>query len=321
MAGGRSAAPLRPRAEPATDPRIAPFLDQLRARSLSPATLRSYRSAVERFLAWCDAEHIDWRSPERRDLRRYIAALGTSGRRATVQQRLAALGTFYRFWVREGSVPRDPLHALARPQRERRLPDVLSTDQVVGLIEVAAAGERRELALRDTALVELLYGAGLRIAELVAIGIDDINLDRGEARVTGKGDKERVVLFGTPCIAALGGYVREARPVLAAHASGRPTTALFLNRNGTPLGERGARARLDSIAKRAGLPEAFHPHTLRHSFATHLLDGGADLRVVQELLGHESLATTQVYTHVSTARLRGLYGAAHPRARRSGGAR
>ena len=111
-----------------------------------------------------------------------------------------------------------------------------------------------------------------------------------------------------------------ARPVLASNVGGRPATSLFLNRNGAPLGERGARARLDEVAKRAGLPAAFHPHTLRHSFATHLLDGGADLRVVQELLGHESLATTQVYTHVSTARLRGLYGAAHPRARRSRGA-
>ena len=321
MAGGRGAAPLPPRAEPATDPRTAPFLEQLRARSLSQATLRSYRSAVERYLAWCDAEHVDWRSPERTDLRRYIAALGTDGRRATVQQRLAALGTFYRFWVREGSVARDPLHVLPRPQRERRLPNVLSTEQVVALIEMAAAGDSPELALRDVALVELLYGAGLRIAELVSLEVGDIDLDRREARVTGKGDKERIVLFGAPCAAALERYAREARPALAESMSGSPSTALFLNRSGAPLGERGARARLDSIAKRAGLPEAFHPHTLRHSFATHLLDGGADLRVVQELLGHESLATTQVYTHVSTARLRGLYGAAHPRARRGSGPR
>jgi site-specific recombinase XerD len=126
-----------------------------------------------------------------------------------------------------------------------------------------------------------------------------------------------VVLFGAPCRAALERYLREGRPDLEPKDAPRSGRALFLNRNGGPLGERGARGRLDAIARRAGLPEAFHPHTLRHSFATHLLDGGADLRVVQELLGHESLGTTQVYTHVSTARLRGLYRSAHPRARRA----
>lgn len=234
-----------------------------------------------------------------------------------MQQRLAALGTFYRFWVREGSISRDPLHALARPQRERRLPDVLSAEQVRHLIETAAAGESSELALRDAALVELLYGAGLRIAEVVALEVGDLDLARCEARVTGKGDKERVALFGSPCAKALARYLREARPTLAGATTRGGAESLFLNRNGAPLGERGARARLDSIATRAGLPAAFHPHTLRHSFATHLLDGGADLRVVQELLGHESLGTTQVYTHVSTARLRGHYRTAHPRARRA----
>jgi len=244
-------------------------MQHLAARTLSVATTRSYRTVVERFLAWSDGEGIDWRQPERADLRRYVARLGDGAQRSTVQQRLAALGTFYRFWVRQGSVPKDPLHALARPQRERRLPDVLSAEQVSRLIDTAAAGEPAAYALRDTALIELLYGAGLRIAEVVSIEVRD--------------------------------------------------PALFLNRNGAPLGERGARARLDATAKRAGLPAGFHPHTLRHSFATHLLDGGADLRVVQELLGHESLGTTQVYTHVSTTRLRGLYASAHPRARRGGG--
>lgn len=321
MSGSRRAAPTPGRATPVADRRIAPFLDHLRARSLSSATIRSYVTVVARFLAWCDAERLDWRAPERSDLRRYIAELGASGSRSTVQQRLAALGTFYRFWVREGSISRDPLHALARPQRERRLPDVLSAEQVRHLIETAAAGESSELALRDVALVELLYGAGLRIAEVVALEVGDLDLDRCEARVTGKGDKERVALFGAPCAKALARYLREARPTLAGTTTRGGAEPLFLNRNGAPLGERGARARLDSIGTRAGLPAAFHPHTLRHSFATHLLDGGADLRVVQELLGHESLGTTQVYTHVSTARLRGHYRTAHPRARRAKGKR
>jgi integrase/recombinase XerC len=289
----------------------------LRARALSAATERSYRTAVERLVAWYDAEGIDWRTPSRADLRRYIALLSEDGERSTVQQRLAALGTFYRFWVRQGSVAKDPLHALARPKREKRLPDVLSQAQVEQLIAQAGIGTSAALALRDTALIELLYGAGLRIAEVVAINVADLQLGRGEVKVTGKGDKQRVALFGAPCRRALESYLSDSRPALAGLA---PTqaSALFLNRNGGALGERGARARLDDIARAAGLPEAFHPHTLRHSFATHLLDGGADLRVVQELLGHESLGTTQVYTHVSTTRLRGLYKSAHPRARRAG---
>lgn len=317
MARGRGPAPVASLSTAVTDPRIAPFIMHLRARALSAATERSYRTAVERLVAWYDAEGIDWRTPSRADLRRYIVLLSEDGERSTVQQRLAALGTFYRFWVRQGSVAKDPLHALARPKREKRLPDVLSQAQVEQLIAQAAIGTSPALALRDTALIELLYGAGLRIAEVVAITLADLQLGRGEVKVTGKGDKQRVALFGAPCIRALESYLSSGRPALAALATSS-TSALFLNRNGGALGERGARARLDDIARAAGLPEAFHPHTLRHSFATHLLDGGADLRVVQELLGHESLGTTQVYTHVSTTRLRGLYKSAHPRARRTG---
>lgn len=317
MARGREPAPVAQRSAAMTDPRIAPFIVHLRARALSAATERSYQTVVERLMVWCDSEGIDWRSPSRADLRRYIALLSEDGERSTVQQRLAALGTFYRFWVRQGSVAKDPLHALARPKREKRLPDVLSTAQVEQLIAQAALGTSRPLSLRDTALIELLYGAGLRIAEVVAIRVADLQLGRGEVKVTGKGEKQRVALFGSPCRRALEAYLAEGRPALAQLAS-QEHSSLFLNRNGEPLGERGARARLDDIARAAGLPEAFHPHTLRHSFATHLLDGGADLRVVQELLGHESLGTTQVYTHVSTARLRGLYASAHPRAKRYG---
>ena len=317
MTRGRESAPAASLSPAVTDPRIAPFIMHLRARALSAATERSYRTAVERLIAWYDAEGINWRSPSRADLRRYIALLSEDGERSTVQQRLAALGTFYRFWVRQGSVAKDPLHALARPKREKRLPDVLTQAQVEQLIAQASIGTSAALALRDTALIELLYGAGLRIAEVVAIGIADLQLSRGEVKVTGKGDKQRVALFGAPCRRALESYLSEGRPALASFAE-TPSAALFLNRNGGALGERGARARLDDIARAAGLPEAFHPHTLRHSFATHLLDGGADLRVVQELLGHESLGTTQVYTHVSTTRLRGLYKTAHPRARRAG---
>ncbi|MDR3544866.1 MAG: tyrosine-type recombinase/integrase, partial [Candidatus Limnocylindrales bacterium] len=177
------------------------------------------------------------------------------------------------------------------------------------------AGLRRALALRDVAIVETAYAAGLRIAELAGLTLENLDLARGELRVVGKGRKERAGLLGRPARAALAGYLAEGRPALLARAgTGAAPTAVFLNAHGAHLGERGMRYRLDAVFARAGAPEGTHPHTLRHSFATHLLDGGADLRVVQELLGHASLATTQVYTHVSPARLRVAYAGAHPRA-------
>jgi site-specific recombinase XerD len=190
---------------------------------------------------------------------------------------------------------------------------------------VDAAGPRAEtavaLAVRDRALVETAYAAGLRISELAAAELASIELRRGEIRVLGKGRKERIGLIGRPAREALTAYLEEGRPLLAAR---RPRgvdepTEIFLNHRGGPLGVRGLRYRLDGLRRRAGLPDGVSPHTLRHSFATHLLDGGADLRIVQELLGHESLATTQVYTHVSPTRLRAAYRGAHPRASRPAG--
>jgi site-specific recombinase XerD len=174
------------------------------------------------------------------------------------------------------------------------------------------------IALRDRALVETAYAAGLRISELATADLGSLDLRRGEIRVLGKGRKERIGLLGRPARAALAGYLEDGRPDLVARGrQGDPAaTQLFLNHRGGPLGVRGLRYRLDLLRRRAGLPAGISPHTLRHSFATHLLEGGADLRVVQELLGHESLATTQVYTHVSPARLRAAYRGAHPRAAR-----
>ena len=177
------------------------------------------------------------------------------------------------------------------------------------------------LALRDRALVETAYAAGLRISELAAADLGSLDLRRGEIRVMGKGRKERIGLLGRPARAGLRAYLEDGRPTLVelaaeARAGGDGPTEIFLNHRGEPLGVRGLRYRLDLLRRRAGLPDGVSPHTLRHSFATHLLDGGADLRVVQELLGHESLATTQVYTHVSPTRLRAAYRGAHPRAMR-----
>ena len=175
---------------------------------------------------------------------------------------------------------------------------------------------RHALALRDVALVETAYAAGLRISELAAARLGALDLARGEIRVAGKGRKERVSLLGRPARAALARYIEDGRPLLLARGAADPrrADALFVNHRGAPLGARGIRYRLHWAGVRAGLPDDASPHTLRHSFATHLLDGGADLRVVQELLGHADLATTQVYTHVAPARLRGVYRRAHPRA-------
>jgi site-specific recombinase XerD len=230
----------------------------------------------------------------------------------------------------------DPWGAIATPRLPRRLPRVLEVDQVERLLaavdaELAAADLAAPnridlataLALRDRALVETAYAAGLRISELASADLASLELRRGEIRVLGKGRKERVGLIGRPARAALSAYLEDGRPILLARrvapAAGTVSdepVEIFLNHLGRPLGVRGLRYRLDLLRRRAGLPDGVSPHTLRHSFATHLLDGGADLRVVQELLGHESLATTQVYTHVSPARLRAAYRGAHPRAAR-----
>ena len=336
---------------PATDEAAAAverFLRSLQARGSSAHTIRSYGTALEIYTGWLSANGHDWHSPSRTALRAFLASLSEGHGRRTVAQRLAALRSFYRYATREALVTGNPLAALPTPRQPRRLPAVLSVAETERLIKAAAsegddgapvgtarAEMERALALRDVAIVETAYAAGLRIGELAALTIGSMDLRRGEVRVTGKGRKERVSLLGRPARAALQAYLDEARPVLARRAgagsgeSGIATAQtggtashagvdpgiLFLNHRGTSLGARGIRWRVERLRVAAGLPEGVSPHTLRHSFATHLLDGGADLRVVQELLGHESLATTQIYTHVSPARLRAAYTASHPRAR------
>jgi integrase/recombinase XerC len=311
------------------------FLAGLAARDASPHTQRAYRTAVGAYLAWLEALGIGWRAPSRTVLRAYLAELGNGRARSSVAQRLAAIRSFHRWARRAGLADADPWAALGTPRRPRRLPPVLSIADVERVVASAREGTsaspgrasarasttadrdalRRALAMRDVAIVETAYAAGLRIAELASLTLDNLDLGRGELRVLGKGRKERAGLLGRPARAALAGYLAEGRPALLGRARPGPAPdAVFLNARGASLGERGMRYRLDAAFVRAGAPEGTHPHTLRHSFATHLLDGGADLRVVQELLGHASLATTQVYTHVSPARLRAAYAGAHPRA-------
>jgi len=315
----------------ATDPALERFLRGLAARDASPHTQRSYATAIGAYLAWLRERGVDWRRPPRPDLRAYLAQLTTGHARSSVAQRLAAIRSFHRWAARSELAPGDPWSAIATPRLPRRLPRVLEIEQVERLLAVvdadlaAAPGDdpdRAELttalALRDRALVETAYAAGLRISELSAARLGLLELGRGELRVLGKGRKERIGLLGRPARSAIRAYLEDGRPVLAARrpTGDSPPEEVFLNHRGDPLGVRGLRYRLDRLCRRAGMPAGVSPHTLRHSFATHLLDGGADLRVVQELLGHESLATTQVYTHVSPTRLRSAYLEAHPRARR-----
>lgn len=327
------------------------FLRGLAARNASPNTQRAYATVVAAYLDWLSERGVDWRDPPRGELRAYLARLGEGHARSSVAQRLAAIRSFHRFAVRTGLSTGDPWSAIATPRLPRRLPRVLEVEEIERLLRVVeeeleagstvAGSVAVTLALRDRALVETAYAAGLRISELAGLELTAVDLRRGELRVLGKGRKERIGLLGRPARKALEAYLEDGRPVLLQRrrgsgggarltgaAAGRgldrdvmlsqEPAAVFLNHDGGPLGVRGLRYRLDRLRLRAGLPLGVSPHTLRHSFATHLLDGGADLRVVQELLGHENLATTQVYTHVSPTRLRAAYLAAHPRAVRAG---
>jgi site-specific recombinase XerD len=303
------------------DDALDAFLTALAARDASPHTSRSYATAVRGFLDWAAAQPgLDWRRPGRRQLRAWLAHLDAEGlARRSIANRVAALRAFYRHARREGWVEGDPWSAVVTPRLPGRLPTVLEVDDVERLLDaVGGSAEGRDagpLEVRDRAIVELAYAAGLRISELAGLTVGDVDLRRGEVRVLGKGRKERMSLLGAPARDALEAWLGVGRPALRARERGPDVGALFLNWRGGPLSARGMRERIDRLGARAGLPDGVSPHTLRHSFASHLLDGGADLRIVQELLGHASLGTTQVYTHVSPARLRASYRAAHPRAR------
>jgi site-specific recombinase XerD len=313
------------------------YIETLAAGGSSVHTRRAYRGAISRFLHWVDqATRDDWRDPGRATLRGYLAYLDDRGlERSSISSNLGALRAFYRHARREGWVEGDPWAAVSTPRLPRRLPKVLSVEDVERLLDAtdvrprgsrgrhrraAGGGEAPRanelgpvLALRDRAIIETAYAAGLRVSELAGLQLADVDLRRGEVRVIGKGNKERMGLLGRPAQEALSEYLAEGRPLLRQRSREADAGVLFLNARGGPLGVRGLRLRVDRLVRLTGLPEGVSPHTLRHSFASHLLEGGADLRVVQELLGHASLATTQVYTHVSPGRLRRAYAAAHPR--------
>ena len=300
------------------------FLAQLESRNTSARTRTEYRRNVGEFLGFVAQRDADWRAPDRATIRAWLARLSERGIAASsVGGRLAAARSFYRSAVREGWTDANPLAGVRAPRRARRLPRVLSTEQAEVLVTAPGRPGSGDAALRrrDAALLELLYATGMRISELASLGIDRVDLRHKRLRVIGKGSKERQLIFGEPARLALVAYLDGARAVLAARGnSSEPEVAgaLFLNGRGGRLSARGARMVVARWVGRSGMPSRTSPHTLRHSFATHLLENGADLRVVQELLGHANLQTTQIYTHLSDAALRTAYRSAHPRAGRAG---
>jgi len=293
------------------DPDVDGFLALLAARR-APATVEAYRRDLAALQATAGKPLAEATVD---DLERCIAQLRADGLAGTtIARRTAAARGFYKHLQLIGRRDDNPAAALTLPRRARTLPKTLSPGEVERLIAAARGTQPRDL--RDHALVELLYGAGLRVSEAVGLGRSGADLDSRLVRVVGKGGKERVVPIGRPAVEALRRYLSRGRPYLDT----RHRPELFLNARGGPLTRAGAFLILRRLAGEAGIdPQRVHPHLLRHSFATHLLEGGADLRSVQEMLGHADLSTTELYTHVSDRRRRAVYFDAHPHARRRGG--
>lgn len=276
----------------------------------SPRTIEAYRRDVTRCAAYMRAQGVVNASEitpgALREFVYHLKDLGLAG--TSIRRNISALRTWFRIMLADGLVTHDPTERLDTPARFRTLPEVLSVDDVLKLLAAPSLDER--LAFRDRAMLELAYGAGLRVSEWIGLAQKDVLLDEGLVRVLGKGNKERLVPIGRNAIGAVAVYIRELRPVLE---RGAGKGILFLNGQGKPLTRMGAWKILRKYVTAAGIEKAVSPHTLRHSFATHLLEGGADLRAVQEMLGHADIATTQIYTHVDREYLRSVHRQFHPR--------
>lgn len=287
------------------------FFEYLKSeRRLSPHTRSAYRHDLDTLIAFCNVHGLDdWRALNIQHARAFAAQLhrqGLAGR--SIARALSAARSFHRYLLREGSAAHNPFTGVAAPKAGRRLPKVLSVDQAARLMQID--GEQ-PLTRRDRALFELLYSSGLRLAELVGLNVTDVDLRDATVTVTGKGAKTRIIPVGAQARAAIVVWLKE-RATLAAVGE----AAMFLGRNGKRIGARAVQLRLKQWAVRQGIEVPTHPHMLRHSFASHLLESSGDLRAVQELLGHADLSTTQVYTHLDFQHLAKVYDAAHPRARR-----
>jgi site-specific recombinase XerD len=297
-------------ASPAWEAALEGYRRELETRGASPATLRAYGRDLLELAAWATGRGREPGSLAYRDLRAYAAALSGRGlAKSSVARKLAASRGLHAHLVRAGEATENPAELLPSPKRDSRLPRVLGPDQVAALLDRIPA--RSPLEVRDRALFEVAYSCGLRAEEIVSLDAHDVDFESETVRVTGKGSRTRVLPIGEPAQRALRRYLDTARPALAARDS---EAALFLSKRGRRLSSSDVRRRLSKWVREAAVAGSVSPHTLRHSFATHMLEGGADLRSIQELLGHASVSTTQIYTRVEPSRLRREYARAHPRA-------
>ena len=297
------------------------FLSYLaRVRNYSPNTAAAYAQDLDCFLIWASNCGIDVLQATHRDFRRFLSSLSGAGyAKTTVNRRLSAVRSFYSWLVREGVIESNPAAVVSSPKLPKPLPHVLSQEDVEKLLVCADAST--STGALDAALVELLYASGARIGEVASLDVDRIDFSDKSVRLFGKGSKERIVPLYPAALHALDAYLAHARPVLLANHKGGLTAeeaadaqrALFINARGARMSERSLRARFEKLLAQAGLAGMATPHTMRHTFATEVLDGGADLRSVQEMLGHASLSTTQIYTHLTPERLREVSLQAHPR--------
>ena len=286
------------------------FLHHLQTeRRLSDNTRKHYQRDLLELQEWCETAGIDhWRDLDTRQVRHYAAQChrrGLGGR--SIQRRLSALRSFYNYLLREQAVALNPGLDVRAPKSERHLPDTLNVDDIARLLNISS---EELLVVRDLAMLELMYSSGLRLSELVGLNFGDVDFTDRTVRVTGKGAKTRVLPVGNKAISALQAW-QQVRPQRGSHS------AIFTGRSGRRLGVRSVQQRVKDMARRRGIPGNLHPHTLRHSFASHLLESSGDLRAVQELLGHADISTTQVYTHLDFQHLAQVYDKAHPRARKS----
>ena len=296
------------------DQQIQQFTTYLHSeRDVSPHTLAAYRSDLAQLLVFALREKGATVSAQDVDhllIRRYLAGLSKDNKKSSIGRKLAAIRSFFRFLLRRGTIVKNPAELVATPKKEQRLPFHLDIDQATTLMEAPDDGQK--YALRDRAILELLYSSGLRVSELTGLNIGELDLGSGMVRVTGKGGKERIVPVGSRALEALQEY-------LGQRSDGMTKGAFFLNTRGGRINRRCVARIVDTHVMRIASFKRISPHTLRHTFATHMLEGGADLRAIQELLGHASLSTTQKYTHVSIDRLMEVYDKAHPKAHTKSG--